>query len=181
MRRTIGALASSLALAAVLSGCGGDPEPQFEEEPSAAPATTSPSASAEPEPWEEKSDEGAIAFVEHWIDEFNKMRASGNTEAIDAISTSSCESCVGSIALTRELYSAGGQIDTEGWRILSISEPAEKGSEEPLIGLRVLQAPQLLTRDAEAKPERFEGGRADLTAFLVWRQGRWQMDRLDLA
>ena len=181
MRRTIGALASSLALAATLSACGGDPEPRFEEQPSAAPSTASPSAPAEPEPWEEKSDDGAVAFVEHWIDEFNIMRATGETEAVDRISTSDCESCVGSIDLTEELYQAGGGIETEGWRVLSVSEPAQANSQSPTLGLRVLQAPQRLTRESGATPEQFEGGRADLTAYVVWRAGRWQMDRLDLA
>ena len=143
--------------------------------------TASPSASAEPEPWEERTDDGAVAFVEHWIDEFNAMRASGDTQTLDQISTSDCESCVGSIDLTEELYQAGGGIETEGWQVLSVSEPAQANSSSPVIGLRVLQAPQRLTRESGSEPEQFSGGRADLTAYVVWRSGRWQMDRLDLA
>lgn len=181
MRRTIRAVASSLALAAALSSCGGDPEPQFEAEPSAEPSSSSPSASAEPEPWEERTDDGAVAFVEHWIDEFNTMRATGDTETLDLISTADCESCVGSIQLTEDLHEAGGGIETEGWRVLSVSEPARRNSPTPVIGFRVLQAPQRLTREDGAKPEQFSGGRADLTAYVVWRSGRWQMNRLDLA
>ena len=181
MRRTIGALASSLVLAAALSACGGGPEPRFQEGPPGAPSTATPTADAGPEPGEERTDDGAVAFVEHWIDEFNIMRATGETEAVDRISTSDCESCVGSIDLTEELYQAGGAIQTRGWKVLSVSDPAQANSQTPTIGLRVLQAPQRLTRESGATPEQFSGGRADLTAYVVWRAGRWQMDRLDLA
>ena len=94
----------------------------------------------------DENSRGAIAFVEHWIDEFNTMRATGDTAAVDRISTPNCESCVGSIDLTEELYQAGGAIETEGWKVLSVSEPAQADSQNPTIGLRVLQAPQRLIR-----------------------------------
>jgi hypothetical protein len=164
----------------VLAGCGADAEPKFEAEPSSTPTSASPTPD-KPEPWEERSDEGAIAFVEHWIDAYNRMRSSGETDAVEAISSKRCESCIGSIELTRQIYSAGGSLRTTGWKVVSISEPAVAEAAQPVIGIRIERAPQVLRESADAEPQRFAGGPADYTAHLMWESGRWLMDRLDLA
>lgn len=181
MRRTIRAVASSLALAAALSSCGGDPEPQFEAEPSAEPTTSSPSASAEPEPWEERTDDGAVAFVEHWIDEFNTMRATGVTSELVKLSTDGCETCTNFVEYTDQIFNSGGSLETEGWSIISVSQPAEANSDRPVISLRVDQAPQVLRESRNAEPEEFTGGKANFVAYLRWADGRWLMQRLDAA
>ena len=183
MRKTVRyAVAQGLAagLALTLSACGGDPEPRFEEEPSPPPSAVTSSAPAK-EAWQEKSDDGAVAFVEHWIDEFNAMRATGDTEPLRALSDRSCESCTASIAYTKEIYSSGGELVTDGWELLQASAPADANSLAPVLGLRVRRSPQVLRESAEAQPQRFKGGDADYTAYLEWKSGGWIMTRLDLA
>jgi hypothetical protein len=173
--RQIGALALVLAL----SACGSDPEPRFDDDPT---PTVAPS-SAEPskEPWEEKSDDGAIAFVEHWIDEFNAMRVSGEPDELLQLSTPKCESCQNFADLTRQIYGAGGSVITKGWSPLSVSRPAEANSVRPTLSVRVKQAPQVLRESKQSKPVDYDGGTVDLVAHLKWARGRWLMDRLDLA
>lgn len=183
MRKTVRyAVAQGLAagLALALSACGGDPEPRFEAEPSPTPSEVTSSAPVK-EAWEEKSDDGAVAFVEHWIDEFNAMRATGDAEPLRALSDRSCESCTASIAYTEEIYSSGGELVTDGWELLQASAPADANSLNPVLGLRVRRSPQVLRESAEAQPQRFKGGDADYTAYLEWKSGGWIMTRLDLA
>lgn len=172
--------ALALGLVLALSACGGDPEPQFEADPSPAPSEVTTSAPAK-EAWEEKSDDGAIAFVEHWIDEFNAMRATGDTEPLRELSDRSCESCTASIQYTEEIYGSGGELVTDGWKLLQASAPADANSSNPVLGLRVRRSPQILQESAEARPQRFKGGDADYTAYLAWKSGGWIMTRLDLA
>lgn len=178
MRRTIGALASSLALAATLSACGGDPEPRFEAEPSVAPSTASPSASAEPEPWEEKSDDGAIAFVEHWIEVFDESKEDGDTSELSALSSTSCVTCQNFIEMTNEIYDNGGSVTSKGWTIESISEPV-RSDDSTLVAVNVLQSPQQIQRTSDSKVEKFEGGKIDFAFTLRWKEGAWTVEAVD--
>ncbi len=180
MRRTIGALASSLALVAGLSACGGDPEPRFQQEPSAAPSTASASASvsAEPEPWEEKSDDGAVAFVEHWVDVFDESKEDGDTNELSALSSTSCVTCQNFIEMTNEIYGNGGSVTSEGWTIESISEPV-RSDDSTLVAVNVLQSPQRIQRTSDSKVEKFEGGKIDFAFTLRWQEGAWTVEAVD--
>lgn len=178
MRRTIGALASTLALVAALSACGEDPEPQFEAEPSAEPTTSSPSASAEPEPWEERTDDGAVAFVEHWIDVFDQSKEDGNTDDLAALSAASCVTCENFIEMTNDIYANGGFVKSRGWTIESISEPV-RSADSTLVAVNVLQSPQEIRRGADSEVENFEGGNIDLAFTLRWRRGAWTVQAVD--
>lgn len=178
MRRTIGTLASTLALAAALSACGGDPEPQFEAEPSAEPTASSPSASAEPEAWEERSDDGAVAFVEHWIDVFDQSKEDGDTDELAALSAASCVTCENFIEMTNDIYANGGSVESRGWTVESISEPV-RSADSTLVAVNVLQSPQKIRRGTDSEVETFEGGNIDLAFTLRWRQGAWSVQAVD--
>jgi hypothetical protein len=165
--------ALALGLVLALSACGGDPEPQFEADPSPAPSEATTSAPAK-EAWEEKSDDGAIAFVEHWIDEFDASKSTGDTTDLVAISASQCQTCSSFIKMTDEIYAAGGQVDSAGWDILSISEPV-RSQDEVRIAARIEQSPQRIRRSADAKVERFKGGEIDFAFTLRWASGHWEL------
>lgn len=174
-------LVAAVVAVVVLGGCADDPTPRFEADPSESPSESASTTPDVREPWEEKSDEGAIAFVEHWVDEFNAMRASGDTSTLADLSSSRCDSCSSSLEYAEEIYGAGGSLETDGWKVLSVSAPAKSGSSTPVLGVRIDRAPQLLRESTNAEPERFAGGPADYTAYLRWANGQWLMERLDLA
>ena len=179
MRRTIGALASSLALAATLSACGGDPEPRFEEQPSAAPSTASPSAPAEPEPWEEKSDDGAVAFVGHWLTLFREAENSGATDALRSASAPSCESCERFATEIERIYDQGGHIRSDGWSITTIAPPVRDRSSAS-VAFEVRQSDQRVRETANGDEVVNRGISIGLAAELTWEDGRWLMGRLDI-
>lgn len=178
MRRTTGTLATTLVLVATLSACGGDPEPRFQEEPSAAPSAASPSVSAEPEAWEERTDEGAVAFVEHWIDVFDESKEDGDTNELAALSSSNCVTCQNFIEMTNEIYANGGSVTSEGWAIESISEPV-RSKNSTLLAVNILQSPQQIRRTSDSKVEKFEGGKIDFAFTLRWREGAWTVEAVD--
>lgn len=177
MRRTIGTLASTLALAAALSACGGDPEPQFEAEPSAEPTASSPSASAEPEAWEERSDDGAVAFVEHWISEFNAMQTSGQTEDFAELAAATCETCQNFVAITTEIYANGSRIESKGWSITEVGVPASQEGSSRDVSVRITQAPEVIY-GPDGDSEEKAGGQITVIATVTWRGDSWLMKEL---
>ncbi len=170
--------ALALGLVLALSACGGDPEPQFEADTSPTPSEVTTSAPAK-EAWEEKSDDGAIAFVEHWIDEFNAAVRSGETTALADLSDSSCTTCTNFVTLTDEIYAAGGRVETEGWSIRSLSQPKKSGS-GTLVSANFEQPKERIWRSKGSKPEKYPGGPIDYVLTLDWQDGRWQMSAMDV-
>lgn len=162
----------------VLAGCGADAGPKFEADPSPSPTSASPTPD-EAEPWEEKSDEGAVAFVEHWIGLFNTARATGNTGPLADASTEQCETCSNFVALTDRIYGEGGSVKTDGWTVARVGQLPQTGSTS-VVPISVDQAPQVLQESAEATPQRNPGGRVGMTATVRWTTSGWKMDRLDL-
>ncbi|ANH38167.1 hypothetical protein I601_1736 [Nocardioides dokdonensis FR1436] len=174
-------LAYAAALLLALTACSGDdPEPKVADPtPSASP---SPSESAAPakEEWEKKTDDGAVAFVEHWVDVFNKARSGGDTEELSRLSSPDCETCSNFMKLIDQIYGAGGSVETKGWRVAQFGEPLNSPAAESVLPISVDQAPQILRKTADSKPQRNSGGRAGFIAFIAWNSGRWQMTRLDI-
>ncbi len=170
--------ALALGLVLALSACGSDPEPRFEADPSPAPSEVTTSAPAK-EAWEERSDDGAIAFVEHWIDEFNAARSTGDTEALSSNSASDCETCNNFVDLIDSIYAAGGSIATEGWQIAAVGQLPQSGR-RTVVPITVKQAPQEYEESAGAEIQRNPGGEVGMTAAVVWTDDAWKMARLDL-
>ena len=63
-----------------------EPEPSASAAPSTSPAPTMPAQARE------DSDEGAVAFVAHWIETFNYAARSGDTESLREMSED-CQAC----------------------------------------------------------------------------------------
>lgn len=173
MRRTIGPLASGLALVAALSACGGDPAPRFEAEPSAEPTTASPSASADPEPWEERTPEGAVAFAKHWTATFSEAFQTGNTTALSAISASSCKTCKTFIELIDSVYADGGTISGRAWS-LDDAGWVQSGDDVVVTG-RMLIPEQTITRVGQ-QPEPAKAVTRRYIFTVVWASGAWQAE-----
>ena len=111
MRRHLAYAAGAAVLA--LTGCGGDdPTPQVADPTPSASVSPSPSASAaaEKEAWEKKTDDGAVAFVEHWLEVFNEMQVTGETDRRWGDQRSDCETCANFVEITDDIYESGGRI-----------------------------------------------------------------------
>ncbi|WP_341231172.1 DUF6318 family protein [Nocardioides salarius] len=179
MRRHLAYAAGAAVLA--LAGCGGDdPTPQVADPTPTASVSASPSASAavEKEAWEKKTDDGAVAFVEHWLEVFNEAETTGETQVLEDLSAPGCETCANFVEITNDIYGAGGFIKSEGWKIQQVGRPTETAT-ETVVAFNVDQTPQRVRQTAESETLARPGGKLSLSAHLAWRGGKWVMNRLD--
>lgn len=172
------AIAVTVALS-VLTACGSDPEPRFEADPTPSPTLSTSPTPDDPEPWEEKSDEGAIAFVEHWLREFNYAENTGETAELRDVSSADCESCQNFIDEIERVYSAGGKMRSDGWKVVVAGRPESMNRDLLAVPLEVKQSDQRVREAADAPWVTNEGIRLGLSAQLAW-DGEWQMKRLDI-
>lgn len=162
----------------VLAGCGADAEPKFEADPSPAAPTSATLTPDEPEPWEEKSDEGAIAFVEHWIAGFNQMQSTGETAAFRSLGTKDCEACDNFVDITRSIYGNGSTVDSRGWSVRGADiPPGQKGSDRD-VSVVIDQAAEVIT-DSNGKIDRNSAGRITVIATVTWTPAGWRMSGVE--
>ena len=161
-----------------LAGCTDEPEPRFEE-PTETPSASDPtsSAAAEPEPWEEKSKAGAVAFARHWVETLNDAQLTGDVAALRASSTRGCVTCGDLAAQLEALYGDGGRVETNGWEVLLVGPPSGEVTDSAQVTLRVARAPQRVF-EAEGSSRRYEGDRTTFSAELLWENGTWRMHEL---
>jgi hypothetical protein len=177
--RRRGAAAALLAVAVLgPSGCSDEPEPEF------APPSPSPSASdspvAEPtkEPWEKKTDAGAVAFAKHWMATFSEAMNSGDSAELRAISAPACNTCTAVADRIDAIESADGFYRTPGWKILRATPGPGTPDGEALVALRVLQGRETFKESADSEVVRYPDSRASYSARMTWSDGRWAMSEL---
>lgn len=137
MRRHLAYAAGAAVLA--LAGCGGDDlTPQVADPTSSPSVSASPSASAavKKEAWEKKTDDGAVAFVEHWLEVFNEMQTTSNTADFEAIAASDCSACEEFVSITREISSEGGSVDSNGWSMIDAAVSASSSTSKKELAVR---------------------------------------------
>lgn len=81
----------------------------------AAPTTT-PAPTLRPVPPEAmaQTPEGAVAFLQWWVDMYNYVELTGETQLVSDNSEASCEFCTNAIQRIRPIYDAGGRIERDG-------------------------------------------------------------------
>ncbi|WP_375003241.1 DUF6318 family protein [Aeromicrobium sp. CTD01-1L150] len=107
MRRTVTLVIAALLLAA----CNGKPEvrePDPSDSPTASAAPTMPAQA------KEDSDEGAAAFVAHWIDVFNFAARTGEIEPLTELGPN-CEACNNYAKGLQENFEAGDAPEHDLW------------------------------------------------------------------
>jgi len=119
---------------------------------------------------------GAKAFVRHYIETLNYTTATGDTSTLAALDDGSCRSCSAIIGRVRNVYGAGGSIESRGWVIKSLAVVGQP--KRPLVDAGLLLSPQSVTKQRGDRPVRFKGGRLPVTFRLIrvghgWRVDEW--------
>jgi len=159
---------------AMLAGCSDDPEPLFADpspsetaQPTAEPSTAEP----EPEPWEENSPDGAIAFVEHWIDTFNESNKTGDIEVLDQLSHPRCQTCNSFMSLTEEVYKSGGRIQGRGWDLKKPTYTSpDDGKNVAIAGVMSIPKQSIFRENEEMRSPAIN---RRYTFQLEWNAGAW--------
>jgi len=117
VRTIIAAAVFSSALALV--GCS-DPEPK---EPNGPTKTATPThvAPTLPEAATKDSEEGAVAFVKHYIALLNYAANTGDVEQLRDASDPACEGCASYVSAFESTYEQGGDVTGFEWTVSSAS------------------------------------------------------------
>jgi len=86
------------------------------------------------------------------------------------------QSCSAVIGRVRNVYGAGGSIESRGWVIKSLAVVGQP--KRPLVDAGLLLSPQSVTKQRGDRPVRFKGGRLPVTFRLIrighgWRVDEW--------
>lgn len=169
--RHVRAASCASLLVVALAGCGGDPEPEFSPAPSASPTASASAEVDEPEAWEEKSDDGAVAFVEHWIDEFSIAFQTGETSDVEALATPNCGACAGLTALIDDAYRGGGSIEGEAWTLADARTSGTPPDGQAAVSADIDQPAQVVRVPGESAA-RTAPGQVTYLFELTW-DGGW--------
>ena len=175
MRRHLAYAAAGAAVLA-LAGCGDDPEPRIADPTSTPSSSSSPSesAAAEKEPWEEKTDDGAVAFVEHWLEVFSTAFQTGETQDLQALHAKTCPTCDGFVGLIEDAWSDGGEIRGDAWSASSLAPSKNPPDGKAAISATIDQPGQVIV-DANGGEERTPPGTVEYLFELAWAQGQWRV------
>lgn len=163
-------MVAGAVVAAGVSGCQSNPAPKAL--PSKAPASTaaaSPVAAAPTMPAAAKGTgpKAAKAFVRHYVDTVNYASATGNVAALRSLSANSCKSCDSVANRIASVYSAGGSIESAGWKVAALSAVPGQG-EAVAVDAALKLSPQTVLKKAHGQAHHFRGGELPVT-FQVRR------------
>jgi hypothetical protein len=170
---------AAAVLPLLATGCSDDPQPKFEPSPSDSPSESS-SDPAEPEAWEVKSEKGAGAFIEHWLETVTSASNTGATDDLERLGTRACETCSAISSYIDEVYSEGGDIKVAPWRLLDIGRLAgDIPLGEPVISTRVRKPVEVVHRKSPDKEVRVPAETYNLTFSLTWTGQGWLVSDAD--
>ena len=107
-------VATMFSSALSLVGCS-DPAP-IEPNGPATSATPTQVAPTLPEAAKDDSEEGAVAFVKHYIELLNYASDTGDVERLREASDPKCVGCNSYIELYESTYANGGYFKDSGWK-----------------------------------------------------------------
>lgn len=160
----------AFALAAVvpllLAGCTEEPEPTPKiPEPTTSSATPSPTES------ETAEAESAEDFIRRWVEEDQRMFATGETEAFLAMGPE-CDDCKDIAATVDRIYGAGGTVKWDGWTIKTIERTGKPSANA--YRFVVDSAPTRYREGADGPWKTLQGGRVIQLIVLAKDAGAWQ-------
>jgi hypothetical protein len=166
-------VAVAVVLPVLAAGCSDDPEPRFE--PSPSPTESTSSAAPEPKAWEVKSEAGAYAFVRHWVATLNDAGRTGDTDELSALSAKPCGTCRNIIGYIDDVYGEGGEVRSDGWRIVNLGElPENFDGKRASVPARIRESRQVVLRRNPNKRVVVEPSTFTMTFDVVW-DGGWSV------
>lgn len=153
-------IALLMAAALLFTGCTED-KPR-EPDPTTKPSPTA-TVPAMPDAAREGTDEGAIAFVKHYIDVFNYASNTGDVKELQKLSDPDCDGCTEYIDLFKNTYADGGYFKDSDWKLSTVAAEIQ-GSE--MIVFAHLSAPKGRYKTSTKSTERTGEGESTEVTFV---------------
>ncbi|KQZ67039.1 DUF6318 family protein [Nocardioides sp. Root151] len=185
--RTTAGIGLAALLLASLAACADDDSGASPSDPDSSTTTASTSPTTEPSPTvtdtgpsiptdAQGTDEAsAKAFVRFYFATLSEAMQTGDTEALRQLATKKCKTCRTVPARIRNVYSKGGSLQTEGWKVANVVTYAEE-SRSLGFYLKVIETEsQLFDEDGKrvtTTPESESSSRIVITRG----PGRWLID-----
>lgn len=159
------ALALAVSVPLLLAGCTDDPEPTPKiPDPTTSSSTPSPTETETPEA------ESAEDFIRRWVEENQKMFATGETEPFLALGPD-CDDCKDIAETVDQIYGGGGTVKWDGWKILEI---APRGNPSAHAYRFVVQSAPTRYRESPTSAwQNLKGGRGVQLIVLRPADGTW--------
>ncbi|WP_345205699.1 DUF6318 family protein [Fodinibacter luteus] len=180
------AVASALVGALALAGCQSPEEPPSAASPTLSATSASPSPTATPSPSaseadgvpaaaREKTEEGAEAFVRHFMVEASKAWTVPDPALIERHATDKCGACADLASVARDLEADGHRYDTDPISLEELTLLRESSDGYAFDAQLLENEVDVVTLSGtvvESFPER-----AITRAIAVkWEEGRWRLD-----
>jgi hypothetical protein len=123
----------------------------------------------------------AKAFTKYWVNTLNQATTSGKTEQLLALSGPKCARCKDFAQQLKQIYSAGGHVETKGWKVTNVIPIAGENLKHPGFQVVATVSPQKVYRSKGAKPQTYAGGHQGMRMFLTRAGDQWQVETIEIA
>ena len=165
----------------MLAGCDANPKPAPlpTEGVTSTPASTLPTPPTMPAQAQGTSKAAAKAFVRHYFVAINYASSTGESAYLRELSDPECASCAAIAGNIADIYASGGSIQSDGWRIRSITAVPLQDARTPVFDVGVFMTPETVVAEAGAPSKGFDGGKQPMTIYLKRTNNGWLVVRLD--
>jgi hypothetical protein len=172
---------ATVVLAFTVGACSGDPEPKFAPPGSSTPAasaSSTPAGQAEPAlPRAARGDgeSAGRAFVHFWLDTLNYAIESGDSAALQSISSPKCKECGRIVKTIDDIYGRGGHLSGGTWRMRSLRAlPVDRGADWAGYVTAAVST-QKLTEPAGRKDRTYDAGPGFMYTYAARHRDSWRM------
>lgn len=161
-------------LVCALVACEDEPTPDIPDPTpsSSAPSPTESETSPSPSPPEALTPEQTVRA---WVKARNQALQDGDTTAVEALGSTTCESCDFAIQPIKDVYGAGGHFETEGWTLSGVTLVKETKRKAVVDAGLTYEAGRTIP-EAGASPVSYEIERHIVEFTLVREGGTWLLD-----
>ena len=161
-RSRVGALAGVVAAGALLlAACSGD---SAEDSPPPPPPLMA-----------EKSEQGALAFVEHFFDQVNAAAMGPDTELIPVLSSPTCDACAGLQGMVVALVAAAQRAAAPLFSVGDIGAVAQEGGTTYVIEFTLHSAAIEILNADDSVETVLQAGESGRVVAVRWEDGAWQL------
>jgi hypothetical protein len=112
--------------------------------------------------------------VRAWVDARNDTVKTGDVTSVADLSSTDCQTCVGSYGPVQQVYLDGGHYETDGWRISAAEVREQTGSNAQVLA-GIVYAPGRTVPAEGAVPITYDTERHVVQFNLVTEDGVWNV------